>query len=45
MVENHNSSDNKLKAIEFYLNNDISQEKIADIFKISRKTFILCNQK
>ena len=40
MVGNHNSSDNRLKAIEYYLNNDISQEKISEIFKISRRTFI-----
>ena len=40
MVGNHNSSDNRLKAIDYYLNNNISQEKISEIFKISRRTFI-----
>lgn len=40
MVGNHNSSTNRRKAIEYYINNNISQEKISEIFKISRRTFI-----
>ena len=42
MTENpHNSKRNKLLAIEYYQNNNVSQSEVAKIFKISRQTFNL----
>ena len=37
----HNSSRNKLLAIEYYQNNNVSQSDVAKIFKVSRQTFSL----
>lgn len=42
MIENsHNSTRNKLLAIEYYQNNNVNQSDVAKIFKVSRQTFSL----
>jgi DNA-binding XRE family transcriptional regulator len=44
----HNSSINKLLAIEYYNENNVTQAEVSKIFKISRQTFSVwlkdCNQ-
>ena len=35
----HNSSRNKLLAIEYYNGNNVTQAEVSKIFKISRQTF------